>query len=167
MNFNGWKMFFHWRFTWVKCLFNHLTKVRWNFELKKNGKLLLNKGFKKTFIKLLVYIYTNVQLCLNFIFIIILVTTIILKPKSLFVIFKIVQNRWNLMCWYFWYFMYTIICIHQWLTIWGCTLLATNATTFAITWVAFNFMVSLKSFYASASQCQIKNTMELGLVYRL
>jgi hypothetical protein len=36
----------------------------------KYGKLLSNKGFKKTFIKLLVYIYTSVQLCLNFIFII-------------------------------------------------------------------------------------------------
>jgi hypothetical protein len=28
-------------------------------------KNVSNKGFKKTFIKLLVYIYTNVQLCFN------------------------------------------------------------------------------------------------------
>jgi hypothetical protein len=48
-------------------VFNHLTKVRWNFELKKK---ISNKGLKKTFIKLLVYIYTNVQLCFNFIFMI-------------------------------------------------------------------------------------------------
>jgi hypothetical protein len=32
--------------------------------------MLSNKGFLKTFIKSLVYIYTNVQLCLNFIFMI-------------------------------------------------------------------------------------------------
>ncbi len=38
-----------------------------NFFL--NGKLLSNKGFLKTFIILLVYIYTNVQLCFSFIFI--------------------------------------------------------------------------------------------------
>jgi hypothetical protein len=68
--FFGWKMFFHWRFTWVKCFFNHLTKVRWSFDFFLNGKLLSNKGFSKTFIKLLMYIYANVKLCFNFIFII-------------------------------------------------------------------------------------------------
>ncbi len=40
----------------------------------KNGKLLSNKGFLKKIIKLLVSIYTNVQLCLNFIFIILMIS---------------------------------------------------------------------------------------------
>jgi hypothetical protein len=56
-------------------------KVKWSFEFLKNGKMLSNKGFKKTFIKLLVYIYKNVQLCLNFIFII-LVTSFNFESKS-------------------------------------------------------------------------------------
>jgi hypothetical protein len=67
-------MFFHWRFTWAKCFLNHLTKVKWSFDFFLNGKLLSNKDLKKTFIKLLVYIYTNVQLCFNFIFIILVIS---------------------------------------------------------------------------------------------
>jgi len=41
-----------------------------NFQ--KNGKLLSNKGFKKIFIKLLVYIYNQIQLCFIFIFIVVM-----------------------------------------------------------------------------------------------
>jgi hypothetical protein len=124
----------------------------------------------------MVYIYTNVQLCFNFIFIIILMIVVILKPKSFMCDLKI-NSKWVkpyvliLLILYvvqnFPQIIYTVMCIHPWLTIWGYTLLAANATTFAITWVAFNFMVSLKSLYASASQCQIKNTMELGLICHL
>ncbi len=69
--FLSWKMFFHWRFLWAKWFFNHLTKIKWNFEyfFKKENCCQI-RVFKKTFIKLLVYIYTNVQLCFSFIFII-------------------------------------------------------------------------------------------------
>jgi hypothetical protein len=70
MIFLGRNIFFHWGFTWAKCYLNHLTKVRWSLVFFKNGKLLSNKGFLKTLIKLLVYIHTKLQLCLNFIFII-------------------------------------------------------------------------------------------------
>jgi hypothetical protein len=68
--FLRWKMFFHWRSIWAKWFFNHLTKLKWKFEFFWNGKLLSNKGFLKTYIKLLVYIYTNIQVCFSFIFII-------------------------------------------------------------------------------------------------
>jgi hypothetical protein len=47
MIFSSWKIFFHWRFTWVKCFFNHLSKIRWSFHFKKNEKPLTSKGFKK------------------------------------------------------------------------------------------------------------------------
>jgi hypothetical protein len=60
--FLGWNFFFHWKFTWAKCFFNHLSKIKWSFEFFENEKLLSNKGFYKTFIKLLVYIYKNEQL---------------------------------------------------------------------------------------------------------
>ncbi len=96
-DFLSWKMFFHWKFTWCKCFFNHLKKVKWSFEFLQNGKMLSNMGFKKTFIKLLVYIYTNVQLCLNFIFII-LVTSFDFEVKSFICDLKKIQNEYNLMC---------------------------------------------------------------------
>jgi len=69
MIFLGWKMFF----IWAKRFCNHLTKIRWSFEFFLNEKLLSNKGFLKTFIKLLVQICTNVQLCVNFIFMILVI----------------------------------------------------------------------------------------------
>jgi hypothetical protein len=76
----------HWKFTWVKCFLNHLTIVRWSFEFFKYGKLLWNKGFHKTFAELLVYIYTNVQLCLDFIFII-LVTSFNFEAQIIYMRF--------------------------------------------------------------------------------
>jgi hypothetical protein len=45
---------------------------------------LSNKGFWKTFIKLLVYIYTNVQLYLNFIFVI-LVTSFTFEAQIIYI----------------------------------------------------------------------------------
>ncbi len=44
------------KITWMKCFFNHLTKIRRSFHFKKNEKPLTNKGFFKTFIELLGYI---------------------------------------------------------------------------------------------------------------
>jgi hypothetical protein len=31
-DFLGSKMFFQWKSTYVKCFFNHLTKIKWSFE---------------------------------------------------------------------------------------------------------------------------------------
>jgi hypothetical protein len=77
-------MFFHWRFIWAKCFFNHLTKVKWSFEFFLNGKLLSNKIFLQTFIKLLVYIYTNVH---------VLWFLLILKRKSFICDLKL-NSKW-------------------------------------------------------------------------
>jgi len=84
MSFLGWKMFFHWRFIWAKCFFNHLTKVRWSSEFLKKWQTIIKQGFKKTLIKLLVYIYKNVQLCVYFIFII-LVTSFNFEAQIIYI----------------------------------------------------------------------------------
>jgi hypothetical protein len=41
MIFKGWKIFFHWKFTWVNCFFNHLTKIRWSFEFLKKWNIII------------------------------------------------------------------------------------------------------------------------------
>jgi hypothetical protein len=41
-------MLFYWRFIWAKCCFNHLKKIKWSFEFFKYGKMMSNKGLRKT-----------------------------------------------------------------------------------------------------------------------
>jgi hypothetical protein len=71
----------------------------------KNEKLLSNKGLKKNFINLLMYIYTNVQLCFNFIFIIIVISFNFEAQIIYIWSLKQFKNEWNLTCYYFWYYM--------------------------------------------------------------
>jgi hypothetical protein len=59
------KMFFHWKCRWAECCFYHLQKNNGFSNLIKNGNLLSNKCFKSRFIKLLVYLYTMIQVLIN------------------------------------------------------------------------------------------------------
>jgi hypothetical protein len=68
-------MFFHWRFIWAQCFFNHLTKVRWKFELFKKWKIAAKKEF--FYQPLLNYWCTFTQMY-NYV----LWFLLILKPKS-------------------------------------------------------------------------------------
>ncbi len=78
--------------------FNHLTKVRWSFEFFLNGKILSNKGFLKTFIKL---IDVHLHKCIIMSQFHIHNSCDFLQfwsSNHLYVIFKIIQSEWNLIC---------------------------------------------------------------------
>jgi len=58
MIFLGYKMFFL-KSAWARCILIHLTTISWIYKIDLFFfKMLSNKGFKKQFIKLFVYITT-------------------------------------------------------------------------------------------------------------
>jgi len=58
MIFLGYKMLFF-KSAWARCILIHLTTISWIYKIDLIFfKMLSNKGFKKNFIKLFVYITT-------------------------------------------------------------------------------------------------------------
>jgi hypothetical protein len=60
MIFLGYKMFTHWRYSWVKCHLYHPTKIKWKYKTNEKWKMNIKHGVLNNLYKII-----NLQLHKN------------------------------------------------------------------------------------------------------